>query len=195
MVIGKGGAYGIPLEVDPSMPVLSSDPLVAAHILANGSAPCTADGGDLLRTLGGGAGRGVPTLAYPVDLLRVVLDGDVVVAGVAHVIARHFMWRGEFAAAMNAAWLGDRYLGPRAHPNDGLVDVTFGRLAWQQRLLARRRVRTGAHLPHPDLTVVRRARWEHEFSRPIPIRVDDVVVGRARCLSIQVEPDAGVIVV
>ncbi len=153
------------------------------------------DGGDLLRTLGGGAGHGVATLAYPVDLLRVTLDGNLVVAGVAHVIARHFMWRGEFAAAMNAAWLGERYLGPRAHPNDGLVDVTFGRLGWQQRLLARRRVRTGAHLPHPDLTMVRRAHWEHQFSRSLPVYVDGVAVGTTQRIAVDVEPDAGVIVV
>ncbi len=195
MVIGKGGAYGTPFEVDPSMPVLSSDCVVAAHIVANGTDPCTVDGGDLLRTLGGGAGLGIATLAYPVDLLRVTLDGNLAVAGVAHVIARHFMWRGEFAAAMNAAWQGEKYLGPRAHPNDGLVDVTFGRLGWQQRLLARRRVRTGAHLPHPDLTMVRRAHWEHEFSRPVPVYIDDVAVGTTRRIAVDVEPDAGVIVV
>ena len=38
---------------------------------------------------------------------------------------------------MNAQWLGDWDLGPRSHPNDGLLDVTDGTLPFGDRWKAR----------------------------------------------------------
>ncbi|NNE96223.1 MAG: hypothetical protein HKN24_09370, partial [Acidimicrobiales bacterium] len=159
------------------------------------SAPCTLSGGDVLTTLGGGARPGVSPLAYPIDLVDVRLDDDRRFTSVAHVIAHNALWRGQFLVAMNAAWVGRLYLGPRSHPNDGLVDVTTGSLPWQQRLMARRRAATGSHLPHPRLRATRTAAFEYGFDRPTPVWIDGMARGRARRLSLEVIPDAGVVVV
>ena len=195
MVIGKGGPYGTEEEIDPTWPSLASDSALAAHIAANGKAPCTVTGGDLLATLGGGAPSGVSPRAYPVDLLRVGLDGLDTFVAVAHVVARGPLWAGQFFVAMNAAGVDGLYLGPRSHPNDGVVDVTTGKLGLQQRWLARRRAVTGSHLPHPSRSVSRTGHVSYRLDRPTMVRVDGRPTQRAIEISVRVQPDAGIVVV
>lgn len=143
--------------------------------------------GDVATTLGGaGSGR----LVLPMDLCVVRLDGGEPRPFVAHLIARRRFWLGEAAAVMNAAWLESWYLGPRAHPNDGLVDVTVGSLPLRQRLEAKRRAPTGMHLPHPDLTVVRRSSWSHRFERATSIELDGRPVGAHHEVDVEVLVDA-----
>jgi diacylglycerol kinase family enzyme len=91
---------------------------------------------------------------------------------------------------MNAQWLGEWDLGPRAHPGDALLDVTDGTLPLGDLLKARARVRTGTHLPHPDLRTSRVARVELTFRRPETLWLDGQRVGRVRQAAIEVEPDA-----
>lgn len=195
MVIGKGVSYGAEKKIDPTWPSLASDSALAAHIAANGKAPCTVTGGDLLMTLGGGAPPGVSPRAYPVDLLRVGLDGVHTLVAVAHVVARRPLWAGRFFVAMNAAWVDGLYLGPRSHPNDGVVDVTSGKLGLQQRWLARRRATTGSHLPHPSLSVSRTKSASYRLDRPTMVRIDGRQTLRAVEINVRVQPDAGIVVV
>ena len=98
---------------------------------------------------------------------------------VAHLVARRPRWSGRFAVAMNAEWLGDLDLGPRAHPGDGLLDLTEGSLGLRDRLAARRRARTGSHLPHPGLRTSRSASAELSFPDGVPVYLDGVAVGTA----------------
>jgi diacylglycerol kinase family enzyme len=155
-------------------------------------------GGDLCRTVGGPGdrarladGRGV---RLPIDVVRAELDGSPHWF-VAHLVAHRRWWRGEAAVAMNAEWLGPWKLGPRAHPGDGLVDVTRGSLPWRDRWRARARAHRGDHLPHPRLTVVRAASMELTFPRPTPVWLDGRPAGRCRHVVLTVEPDAAAIVV
>src|SRR5437868_11707725 len=82
-------------------------------------------GGDLCRTLGGPGDerrlRSPDAVRFPVDLGEALLDGRLHVF-VAHLVARTRGW-GHVVAAMNAQFLGAWVLGPRAHPDDGLLDV------------------------------------------------------------------------
>ncbi len=145
------------------------------------------DAGDLSTTLGGsGSGR----LVLPMDLCVARLDGGEAMPFVAHLIAHRRWWHGEAAAVMNAAWLGEWYLGPRAHPNDGLVDVTLGALDVRQRWEARRRAPSASHLPHPDLSVTRRSSWSHRFDRATMVELDGHRVGSHHDVSVTVMPDA-----
>ena len=97
-------------------------------------------------------------------------------------------------AVMNAAWLGDLRVGPRAHPNDGLVDVVEGTVGLAQRREATRRARTGTHLPHPGLTTRRVARWDRRWRRPVAVWLDGVRIGRFDEITVDVVPDAGSVV-
>jgi hypothetical protein len=155
-------------------------------------------GGDLCRTLGGIGDearlRSSEAMTFPIDLGEVLLDGRLHLF-VSHLVARRRAWHGRSVVAMNAAWLGELNLGPKAHPNDGLLDVTEGELGWRQRLEARRRARVGAHLPHPHLTLRRTKATQLRFERPVPVRLDGELVGAFRDISVRIEPDAVRVVV
>jgi hypothetical protein len=155
--------------------------------------PLTAEltsAGDVLRTLGLAGPRPLEDqLRYRFDLGWASLDGDPPRPFVAHLCARRQLWAGPFAVAMNCAWRGSWYLGPRAHPNDGLLDITWGTLGLRQRLLARRRLPTGSHLPHPALNTERTGRWRHRFPAPVVVALDRCELGRYRELEVWLTPD------
>jgi diacylglycerol kinase family enzyme len=156
-------------------------------------------GGDLWRTLGG---SGLPdperlrsdaAVTFPVDLGEVVVDGQTKLF-VAHLVAHSRTWR-RTVVAMNAEWRGNWDLGPRSHPNDGLLDVYDARLIWSDLPKVRARLPTGSHLPHPDIAQRRVAAYQVEFERPILVELDGTAIGRCRTLSLRLLPDALTVVV
>ncbi|MGF1599536.1 MAG: hypothetical protein ACFCVK_21920 [Acidimicrobiales bacterium] len=194
MTIERGRIWGEPLELPDGAPTAGSDAELAALVhaaVAQGRPPIVGVGpGDVARTLGvDGMRPPGHRVGFPFDLGYVSLDGADELPFVAHVVVRRTLWRGRFAAVMNAAWVGQWYLGPRAHPNDGRLDITEGRLSGRQRLLARSRLASGSHLPHPDLGIVRADAWTGRFDRPTPVVVDGVAVGRAVVVAVRVVPD------
>ena len=149
-------------------------------------------GGDLCRTLGGSGDlarlqEGGSLLAC--DLGSVLLDGRIHWF-TAHLIARHTWLRGRTLVVMNAAFLGDWNLGPRAHPGDGLVDISDADLTLRQRLAAWRRLASGTHVPHPDIATSRVGSFSTTFERPVPVLLDGVAAGKAQTLTIRVEAEA-----
>ena len=154
-------------------------------------------GGDLCRTLGGSgdaarlrAGGTVVTC----DLGAVLLDGRLHWF-TAHLVARHSWLAGRALVVMNAAFVGRWNLGPRAHPGDGLLDVSDARLSFRQRLGAWRRLPSGTHLPHPAIAMRRVSAFSTTFDRPVPVLLDGVAAGTARKLAVRVESDALTVVV
>jgi hypothetical protein len=154
-------------------------------------------GGDLCRTLNGpgdeGRLRSSDAVRFNVDLGEVLIDGRLHVF-VAHLVARTRRWRHAFVA-MNAQFLGEWVLGPRAHPNDGLLDVYEADLSLPDRLKVRSRLKHGAHMPHPGIKERRVPAVQVEFDRPRPIYLDGEERGEARSLSVRVEPDALTVIV
>jgi len=197
-VIRKGEVWGRPVDLDGTEPEASSDAEVARLMSRPLDSPVVLRGGDLYHSLGGRASSPVdldgPVMALPIDLVAVRVDGVDRVAA-AHVVARRRWWSGEFAVAMNGTHLGEWNLGPKAHPNDGLIDVTTGRLDVRDRWEARRRAHTGTHLPHPALSTSRVTSTVWTFDRPTPVYVDGVAVGSARRVELEVQPDRGSVVV
>lgn len=178
--------------------------------------------GDLLATLGVD-GRREPGERhdYPIDLAMAYLQPgpDQPEQGpfpfVAHLIVGSPVRRGLVAAlapasqllarlldhgpdigvsVMNAAWLGDLRLGPRAHPNDGLLDITEGQVGFRERREAIKRARSGSHLPHPALRTTRTAEWQASFDHPRSVRIDGVNRGRFNSVRVELVPDAFVVV-
>ena len=150
-------------------------------------------GGDLCRTVGGRGDesrlRSADGMLLPVDVGAVLLDGRLHWF-VAHLVARTSWWRGPLFAAMNAQWLGRWNLAPRAHPNDGLLDTFCARLSFDDRLKASARLRSGTHVPHPGISEGRVRSISWDFERPLDVWLDGDRLGRARRVSIRVEPDA-----
>lgn len=211
-MIRKGEAWGEEIVLRGDERRAATD-VEAARLLAAGTPEdvVVLVGGDLHHSLGGRAGgelaartpgggpasggsSSAPVIALPVDLIAVTIDGTTF-TGVAHVVARRRWWTGEFAVAMGGTHLGRGNLGPRAHPNDGLLDVTTGRLDLRDRLKARRRAPAGTHVPHPALRTARVRSDTWTFERPTTIRVDGVAVARTRHVELEALPDRGRVVV
>ena len=93
---------------------------------------------------------------------------------------------------MTAQYLGDYDVAPRSHPNDGKTDIlrVAATMPLRVRIAARRRARTGTHLPHPQLSLSQTAATTLTFDRPLVVWVDGRRWGTARELQLTVEPDA-----
>ena len=196
--IVKDQQYGEPGELPEGGVMVGSDAEASAALSAarKDRRPFPALGllgGDLCRTLGGGAGDELQGVRFTVDLGEALLDGRLHLF-VAHMVARTRLWTRAFVA-MNAQSLGPWNLGPRAHPNDGLLDTYDVRLARGQLLPVRSRLHHGAHLPHPGIKERRTAALQVELKRPLPVRLDGVRTGKARVISVRVQPDALTVVV
>ena len=203
MTIRKGAPWGEARALPPDGVVVRSDAearrVVTEALRAGGPVPPLGLlGGDLCRTLGGRGDEGrlrsdVATTA-PCDLGVALLDGRLHWF-VAHLVARRGWWRGRAWVAMNAAWLGSWNLGPKAHPGDGLLDVTDATVPAGERLKVRARLPQGAHLPHPALRTHRAPAAQVTLERPLPVRLDGDVLGAFRSISVRVEADALTVVV
>ena len=203
MTIEKGQTWGERWSGSQPVTTASDDAALARLALAANLVDTVAvlapGRGDLLKTIGLDEPRtGADRHRYPIDLVIAHLagpDGDETLEPfVAHLTVpdRRFTGFGPglSVAVMNAAWLGDLRLGPRAHPNDGLIDVTEGTVGLLQRREADRRARTGSHLPHPGLRATRAPTWERTFDRPVPVRLDGVARGHYTAIRVEVVPDA-----
>ena len=165
-------------------------------------------GGDIHTTLGSphhdeAALRAGDATRFPLDagLVEATLEdgGSLLSVFIAHLVAMEGRRvRGLFSTrtvvVMNASHRGRDDLGPRAHPNDGRLDVTDGQLMLGDRLRARRRMPSGSHLPHPMLATSRAPRFEFIFSRPASVELDGRPVGRVTAMSVLCLADAVTVV-
>lgn len=205
MTIEKGRAWGRNVPRPEVIVIAGSDAevvdqlTVAAH---QADAPAVVvGGGDLARTLGvvGIDGRSTVN-ELSIDLVTVRVDDDRERRACAHVVVRAPWWRGgwfrgQTILVMNAEFIGDWDVAPRGHPSDGRVEVfeVDGSFRLRQRLAARRRVRTGTHVPHPSITTrsVRSASWS--FDSYMVVIADGVSMGSATQLDVEVVADAAIV--
>lgn len=194
MNIRRGEDWGAPAPVPADAVVADTDreaaEIAATHRRANTPIPpIVLTGGDLARTLGGGRATAAERTHVPVDLGAVLVDGRLHWF-LAHLVARRSWLRGRIVVAANAAFLGEWNIAPRAHPGDGRLDVIDADPSLGDRLKARRRLRTGTHVPHPAITVRRTDAVQIDLERPTTIRLDGRSIGAARSLSIRAESAA-----
>ncbi len=116
---------------------------------------------------------------------RVVPAGDVLAA----------LWNGPSFVAANAAFVGDANLGPRAHPGDGLLDVSCGSMDRRDRRTARARMLVGAHLPHPGVVDVRTRSWASPPGVRYLLVCDGLELGVCRDIRLVVLSDAVLVAV
>jgi len=203
-VISKGQDWGRRAVVPADVVVCTDDAAAGAVVAAargrpEDIAPVLLTGGDLHRTLGGGSG---PTVGVGDEATRVSCDiGEVLLDGklrwfVAHLVIGGPWWARPTTVVANAAFWRSANVAPRAHPGDGKLDMVEARLALRQRLLSLRRLRSGSHTPHPDIST---SRWEnHQLDlgpRGDRVSLDDVPVGRVDRVVVRVEPSALVVYV
>ncbi len=206
MTIKKGQAWGRPAPLPDDGVVVVTDAAARSALedARREGRPYPALGllgGDLCRTLGGRGDearlRSGQATTFSVDLGQALVDGHLHLF-VAHLVARTRCWNRTFVA-MNAQWYSPRgedwNLGPRAHPNDGLLDTYDAHLRPADLLRVRPRLHHGAHLPHPGIKERRSPAVQVELERPLPVWLDGAAIGPGRALSVRVEPDALTVVV
>lgn len=201
MTIAKGRPWGHPAPLPPDGLVVGSDAEAGAAVeqaRRTGQPPPVLGllGGDLCRTLGG---RGDPArltsadaVTFPVDIGEVLVDGTWHVF-LAHLILRNRRWT-RVTAVMNAALLGSWNPTPKAHPNDGLLDVLDARLRLGDLPAIRSRLPHGAHLPHPRIAHTRVATLDLDV-RGRRLWLDGVAVDATGPLHVTVRADALTVVV
>lgn len=192
MTIRAGEEWGHRVERPSDLQVFATDAELAAAAVADPSGNYAVSGGDLHRSLGSPAlGERSELQRVTIDLLRIDADGREL-AAVAHVVMRRSWWRGRTIAAMNVDHLGAWCVAPRAHPNDGRLDIVDAGadLSWRDRLKARSRLPQGAHVPHPAIDVSSRTYTSWAFDEPVGLWLDAVRHGLARRVAVRVEPDA-----
>lgn len=200
MTIRPGEAWGEVVARPADLVVVDDDAELAARIVADTSGhPVGVRHGDLVRTVGG-VSTGTECRRYPIDTMRVVLDDrQDGLPALAHVVVRRpgrlGWWRGPIWAAMNVSRLGSWDVAPRAHPNDGVVDVVAvpASMRGRTRLQVARRLPTGAHLPHPEISVSRGRVATWEGRHPLAVIVDGRDVGRARRVEVTVQADGATV--
>lgn len=202
MTIEPGMPWGRQIARPDHLVIVDGDPSLASALARSDGRPIAVGSGDLARTLGASSqGQQATVNELPVDLVEVRLDdASEALVACAHVIARSpwsrgHWWRGPILAVMNAEFISDWDVAPRGHPNDGRVEIfeVDASLSMRHRFAARRRLRNGTHVPHPQIVTrsVRHATWS--FPRPVVVIVDGRHVGRASSLEITVVPDAALV--
>ena len=190
MTIRPGEEWGVPVDRPADLVLCASDAEFVRRP-AEDAVPLAVTGGDLHRSVGAGSLRD-RMQRVDVDALVVTLDDGSEHLAVAHVVLRRRWITGRVVMIMNADHLGDWYVAPRAHPNDGRFDVcdVASTMSARQRWSARARVASGTHVPHPEIASGARREGEWSFDRPVDVWVDSQRVGRSQQVSVRVLPDA-----
>ena len=178
MTISKHGLYGTPVSRPSSLHVLQSDLEIAQHYISGDTATtCTVTQGSIAQSLGISSGRiqdpdpNQQMTLVDIDLLQIdyrtttslnanaksisSATSRIVVAGT--IAIQHRTLLSTCLILSNSGLLRSRDVLPRAHPNDGFVDVleVDPKISIRQRAIAWRRSATGSHLPHPSFRVSR----------------------------------------
>ena len=198
---GWGVDFGAAGEIPPDALAAGSDAaagrIVAEARRANRAIPpVVLTGGDLARTLGLAPGRAAASrpvtgagARFEVDVGAALVDGRLHWF-VAHLVARRSWWRGRLLVAANASFVGRWNAAPRSHPGDGRIDVFDADPPLAVRLAARRRLPSGTHVPHPQITQRRIAAAQYDLDPDLDVYLDGVRLDRVRTLSLRVEPGA-----
>ena len=154
-------------------------------------------GGDIAHSLGdppppaiGDSGTEVPIDALRVSITFENGSTDTQIAA-SHVTIGHWL-RGRLVCVSNAGFIGPRNVSPRAHPNDGFLDLMSldSSMGLQQRLLARKRSVLGTHTPHPLVETSRTRSIEFSsLSRSESLYVDGQKIRSWAFVQVEIVPD------
>lgn len=90
----------------------------------------------------------------------------------------------------NGQYLAGRDVVPRGHPGDGRLEVQIYAVRAGERASMRRRLPTGTHVPHPDITSATGRRSRIRVAAPARAEVDGMGVPARRLWEVEVVPGA-----
>ncbi|HLM19128.1 MAG TPA: hypothetical protein VK549_15000, partial [Acidimicrobiia bacterium] len=121
--------------------------------------------------------------------LRVEVDGRLIHEGPATTVV-----------IANGQYLRGHDVVPRGHPGDGRAEIQVYAVPRGQRAGVRSRLPQGVHLPHPGITQTTGRRIDvvvgpSSTGRPVGLEVDGVPAPGATAVTVEVAPEAFLIVV
>jgi hypothetical protein len=162
MTIHKGQPWGRSYEVPLTTRDVDSDWQLARgsqediHILT---------AGDLYLSLGQPSGIriGDTRTLVQIDAMECTITNDTTTYSLhASATIEIGRWCGlgglrRYLVVTNGGLFNGRHIAPRAHPNDAFVDLMSldASMKLRDRINARKLARTGAHIPHPAITISR----------------------------------------
>lgn len=216
--IRPGQAWGTEESGPADFEVTGSDGMLAAVVARGLTDPLVrfvpATGSDLARAVGLVPGAPAAGMALPLDVLAMeTVDGAEPLLAVNSVVIgvppdRLRLWHRpaglsveidgkplDASAAttlvvMNGQYLRGSDVSPRGHPGDGVAEAQLYALPPAARRAMRARLATGAHLPHPAITIRRAHRVTVRAGRPLRLEVDGVEAGKVTGLDVTVRPSA-----
>lgn len=216
--VRPGRPWGIEAAGPPDLEVTGSDGMLAEVVVRGVADPLVrfipGRSSDLARAVGLVPGAVAAGMALPLDTLAVVtghapkprLAVNSVVIGVAPDRLR--FWhrpaglsveidgqpleasRATSLLVMNGQYLRGHDVSPRGHPGDGVAEAQLYALPPTTRRPMRARLATGAHLPHPAITIRRAHHLLVRAGRPVPVEIDGTPAGRTTELELTVRPAA-----
>ena len=109
-----------------------------------------------------------------------------------NAVIRRSWLRGAMTGVFNTSFIAGRDWAPRAHPNDGKLDVLLldDAMSLRQRITAYRLSRSGSHLPHPQLKYLQSQSYVVSDLDAAKLTVDSVEFGEVKYCSFRLVPDA-----
>jgi hypothetical protein len=204
MTIRKGESWGRRIPIPPLIRRVESD---AELSRCSQSEFISLTGGDIHRTLGSPppvqGNHECTLLSIDALVIRVVKpdDSDQELIAASRIEVGSFLsplGRRRFVCVTNGGIVNTRNLAPRAHPNDGRIDVLTidASMTFRNRLIARNKAMTGTHLPHPQISV-RQDQSFHtsRFDRGERLSIDGILVREWSEIFVSIMPDYWQVVV
>lgn len=193
-MITRGEQWGVPSTRDPRDLHVNGDRELA---VSSTDIRLIVTGGDIAHSLGDPPPPdiGGNCTEVPIDALRVLIT---LKNGSTHtqIAASHVMigrWlRGRLVCVSNGGFIGPWNVSPRAHPNDGFLDLMSldSSMGLQQRLLARKKSVLGTHTPHPLVETSRTRSIEFSsLSRSEPLHIDGQRIRSWSSVRVEIVPD------
>lgn len=193
-MIKRGEQWGVPTTCTSGDVFVHGDQGLA---LSSVNDRLIVHGGDIAHCLGDPPQPAVGDNCFevPIDALRVSIRMR---NGMIHnkIAASHVMiggWlRGRLVCVSNGGFIGPRNVSPRAHPNDGFLDLMSldSSMRLQQRFRARHKSVLGTHTPHPLIEAGRTRSVEFSsLSRSEALRIDGSRIRGWISVQIEIVPD------
>ncbi len=194
MTIEKGAAWGEHIQTPPRIVSVNSDRELAQ---CDPKDFVSLQSGDLFHALGSphSVVGSAKCILVHVDALECRVefnDESFQILAASSVVVGSWWSSSGYLCLTNGGMFGGLDLTPRAHPNDGKWDLLrlSSTMGFRQRMIARRRSKTGSHLPHPEISVQRLSRFSFERnSRTQRLSIDGAMVKHWSTIHCEVLPD------
>ena len=192
-MIRRGEAWGHATVMPDKVNDVDSDASLGS---SDASEPVFVSHGDIARSIGNPSRppSGSDCTEISIDAMKCTIlkteVGDIVVNAASSIVVGSF-WKGRNVIVSNAGWLKNSNVAPRAHPNDGVVEVLnlSSSMSLRQRALARRKMLTGTHLPHPEISMSRESSFRIDRTKNEKLMIDGIRIPNWSEISIEVVPD------